>query len=96
MLKLFIAILGSTGKILKSVWPKGPLQWCAIEFLHLLHKPYWNRVTLSRDYIHWKSFHGLVLLDPSKYEIDISNQVVNIDFGQGAAKVSEVKVGGQK
>ena len=23
---------------------------CAIEFLHLLHKPYWNRATLSQDY----------------------------------------------
>ena len=27
------------------------LQWCAIEFLHLLHMPYWNEVTLNRDKI---------------------------------------------
>ena len=27
------------------------LQWCVVEFLLFLHKPYWNRVTLSHDYI---------------------------------------------
>ena len=29
-------------------------------------------------------------------QIDLSNEVLNINFGQGAAKISEVKVGGQK
>ena len=28
--------------------------------------------------------------------MDLSNEVLNIDFGQGAAKISEVKVGGRK
>ena len=28
--------------------------------------------------------------------MDLSNQELNIDFGQGAAKISEFKVGGQK
>ena len=28
--------------------------------------------------------------------MDLSNEVLNIDFGQGAAKISEVKVGGKK
>ena len=35
-------------------------------------------------------------LFPKRYEIDLLFEVLNIDFGQGAAKVSEVKVGGQK
>ena len=29
-------------------------------------------------------------------EIDLSNEVLNIDFSQGVAKISEVKVGVQK
>ena len=28
--------------------------------------------------------------------LDLSNEVVNIDFGQGSAKISEVKVEDQK
>ena len=35
-------------------------------------------------------------LSPNRYEIDLSNEVLNIDFGQGAAKISEVKLGGRK
>ena len=31
---------------------------------------------------------------PKRYKIDLSNEVLNIDFNQGAAKISEVKVGG--
>ena len=38
--------------------------------------------------------HPLKLLAPSRYEIDLSNEAINIDFGQVAAKISEVKVGG--
>ena len=30
------------------------------------------------------------------YEIDLSNEILNINFGQGAAKISEVKVRGRK
>ena len=32
------------------------------------------------------------LLSPNRYEINLSYEVLNIDFGQGAAKISE-KVG---
>ena len=32
----------------------------------------------------------------NRYEMDLSNEVLNIDFGQGAAKISEVKVGRRK
>ena len=42
------------------------------------------------------SCHGLGLLAPNRYEVDLSNEVLNIDFGQGAAKISKVKVRGQK
>ena len=40
------------------------------------------------------SCHGLGFLVPNRFEIDLSNEVLNIDFGQGAAKISMVKVGG--
>ena len=30
------------------------------------------------------------------YEVDLSNEALNVDFGQRTAKISEVKVGGQK
>ena len=36
------------------------------------------------------------LWSPDRYEIDLSYEVLNIDFGQGAAKISEVKVGVRK
>ena len=42
------------------------------------------------------SCHGLGLLALNRYEIDLSNEVLNIDFDQGAAKISEVKVGVRK
>ena len=32
-------------------------------------------------------------LIPNRYGIDLSNEVLDIDFGQEAAKISEVKVG---
>ena len=31
---------------------------------------------------------------PNKYVLDLSNEILNIDFGQGATKISMVKVGG--
>ena len=45
--------------------------------------------------------HGLGLLAPKKYEIDLyeidlSNEILNIDFGWGATKISKIKVGGRK
>ena len=42
-----------------------------------------------------KSFKSLGLYSPNRYEIDLSNEVLNIDFGQGAAKISELKFGGR-
>ena len=36
--------------------------------------------------------NDLGLLAPNRYEVDLSNEVLNIDFGQGAAKISKVKV----
>ena len=50
---------------------------------------------MNHDYIPSKSFKSLGLLVLNRYEIDLSNEVLNIDLGQGAAKISEVKVGGQ-
>ena len=42
------------------------------------------------------SCHRLGLLAPNGYEVDLSNEILNIDFGQGGAKISDVKVGGRK
>ena len=36
--------------------------------------------------------HGLELQAPKKYEIDLSNEILNFDFGQGATKISKVKM----
>ena len=38
------------------------------------------------------SCKSLGLWSPSRYEIDLSNEVLNIDFGEGAAMIPEVKV----
>ena len=32
----------------------------------------------------------------NRYVLDLPNKILNIDIGQGAAKISEVKVGGRK
>ena len=34
--------------------------------------------------------------ESKKHEIDLSNEVRNIDFGQGALRISEIKVGLQE
>ena len=39
------------------------------------------------------SCHNLGLQYPNRYVIDLLNEVLNIDFGQGVAKISEVKLG---
>ena len=41
-------------------------------------------------------YHGLGPLAPNRYELDLSNEVLNTHFGQGTTKISEVKVGDQK
>ena len=58
---------------------------------HSLQKPDWNRAFLSQDYIRWFKSFGLWF--PKWYEINLSDKILNIDFSQGAAKISEVKVG---
>ena len=45
----------------------------SIKNRHLLHKPYWNRATLSKDYTHQKSFKSLGLCPPNRCEVDLSN-----------------------
>ena len=55
-----------------------------------------NRATLNHSYIPYKSFRILGLFSPNIYEIGLSNEVLNIDFCQEAAKISEIKVGGRK
>ena len=42
------------------------------------------------------SCHALGFLAPNRYEIELSNEVLNIHFGQRATKISEVKVRGPK
>ena len=39
---------------------------------------------------------SLGLCPPNRYEIDLSNEVLKIYFGQGAAKIPEVKSGVRK
>ena len=51
---------------------------------------------MSRDYIHQKSLKSLALWPPNRYEVDLLNEVLDINFGQGAARISDVKVVGQK
>ena len=51
---------------------------------------------MSQHYAPYKSCFELGLLAPNRYEIELLNEVLIIDFGQGAAKISEVKVGGRK
>ena len=57
----------------------------------LLHKHYINGVILSVDYIPKKSYHDLGLLAPNRYEVDLLNEVLNIHFNQGVAKISRLK-----
>ena len=51
---------------------------------------------MSQEYIPEKSFKSLGLWSPNRYETDLLVNGLNIDFGQKAAKISEVKVGVRK
>ena len=55
----------------------------------------WNKGILSKDESCWKSCHDLGFHSPNRYESDLSNEVLYALVGQEAAKISEVKVGGQ-
>ena len=35
-------------------------------------------------------------MSPNRHEVDLLNEVLNIDFDWGAAKISEIKAGNQK
>ena len=48
---------------------------------------------MGQDYIPQKLFKSLRLLSPNRYEMDLLNEALIINFGQGTAKISEVKVG---
>ena len=64
------------------------LQWSLDYYTPLVHMPYANGVTLSQDFI-----KSLELWSLNRYEMDLSNEILNIDFDQGATKISEVKFG---
>ena len=49
----------------------------------------------SQHNSHLKSYHGLWLLSPNRYELDLLNEALYILIGQEAAQISEVKVGGK-
>ena len=51
----------------------------------------WTKITYLKSHSKTLAFNL-----QRRYEIELSYEVLNIDFGQGAAKMSEVKVGGQK
>ena len=70
------------------------IKWCLDNYIPLVRKPYVNGVCLNQDYNTLKSFKSLGLWSPNRYEVDLSCEVLNIDFSQGNAKISEVKVGG--
>ena len=48
---------------------------------------------LSEAKVYVKSYATALALSPNRYVIDLSNEVLNINFGQGAAKIPEIKVG---
>ena len=43
---------------------------------------------MRQDYIPFKSTYGLGLLALKRYVSELSNEILNIDFGLGAAKTS--------
>ena len=51
----------------------------------------WAKITYVKSHL-----KALGFLSPNIYEIDLSNEVLNIDFDPGAAKILKVKVGGRK
>ena len=42
----------------------------------------------------FKPFLCLGLLALNRYDINLSNEILDIDFDQGAAKISEIKISG--
>ena len=73
--------------------------WSTVPTTPILTKPsVWYEIgVLGANIIHIKS-HAIALgfWSPNRYESDLSNEVLYYLIGQEAAKISEVKVGGQK
>ena len=67
------------------------VQWCQMKNQQI---PFYvvNNGNLNHHYKPYKSFKSLVLWSSNRYEIDLSNEVLDIFFGQEAEKISEVKV----
>ena len=62
-------------------------------YISLLNKPYWNRVSLSQDYISTLKVTQKPWTLVSKQIWSRSlNEVLNIDFDLGSPKISEVKI----
>ena len=55
----------------------------------------WNKGSLSEDKSYQKSCHDLGFQSQNIYVSYLSNKVLYVLVGQEAAKISEVKVGGQ-
>ena len=55
-----------------------------------------NRVILSQDYMPRKCFYDIGLLAPNRYKLDLSNEILNIPFCQGAAKSVRSWIYGRK
>ena len=51
---------------------------------------------MRQQNLHLKCSHASDLLAPNIYEVDLSNEEICTYVDQEAAKISEVKVGGQK
>ena len=52
---------------------------------------YWAKIKYLKS-----PFKSLGLWSPNRYETDLLNEVLNIDFSQGTADISKVKDGGRK
>ena len=59
--------------------------WCKIEVI-------WTFILHLKGH----KYYNLGFLAPNRYKIDLSNEVLNIHFDEGAAKISEVKFGDRK
>ena len=63
------------------------LQWSLDYYTPLVHMPYANGVTLSQDFI-----KSLELWSLNRYEMDLSNEVLNIDLIKGLQRYQRSKL----
>ena len=61
-----------------------------------LHSTLWFENNFDIPKVYLKTCNDLGLLAPNRYQLDLPNEILNIYFGQGAVKISQVKVGGWK